>query len=94
MRKMRKINKDNIRIIILFTILFLFGIPAFCFAAEDIGREIGMLKEEIKTAQAKLDKAKLGQTLEAITFGKIRIHTIFKTEHILWLSVGDINKKG
>jgi len=47
--------------------LSFFTISSLCFAAEDINREIGMLREEIKTAQAKLDKAKPGQTLEAIT---------------------------
>ncbi len=57
-----------IRPVVLWLVfLSFFTILSFCFAAEDISREISMMKEEIKTAQSKLDKAKPGQTLEAIT---------------------------
>lgn len=54
-------------IVLWLIFLSIFTISSLCFAAEDISREIAMLKEEIKVAQAKLDKAKPGQTLEAIT---------------------------
>jgi hypothetical protein len=69
-RKHQLLIKSGVKTLLFltgFTMLFLLGIQTFSFATEDISREIGMLKEEIKTAQAKLDKAKPGQTLEAIT---------------------------
>ncbi len=48
-------------------IISLFSVSFLCLAVEDISREIAMLKEEIKGAQAKIDKARPLQTLEAIT---------------------------
>lgn len=52
-------------VVSLFFISFLI-FPYLSFAV-DLSKEIAALKEEIKTAQAKIDRAKAGETLEKIT---------------------------
>lgn len=88
---MRNFYKSIVFSPVLLWLVFLsfFTISSLCFAVEDINKEIGMLREEIKTAQAKLDKAKPGQTLEAMTL-PVSIKNMQKILVSLNQKVGDV----
>ncbi len=55
------------RIVVLLFFLSILIFKSFSFAAVDLSKDIAALKEEIKAAQAKIDRAKAGDTLEKIT---------------------------
>lgn len=55
--------------VIIFGILFLMILffSVICFASVDLSKDIAALKHEIKTAQEKINRAKVGETLDKIT---------------------------
>jgi len=66
MRNVYKSIVISLIVLLLFFFSFLI-LPTFSSGSVDLSKDIAALKDEIKAAQAKLDKAKPGQTLEAIT---------------------------
>jgi hypothetical protein len=93
MRNFYKSIVISLIVLLLFFFHFLI-LPTFSSASVDLSKDIAALKDEIKGAQAKLDKAKPSQTLEAITLPfsiknmqKILVSLNQKTEDVKSLAV-------